>query len=98
LADIEKLGATVIGVSADPIDKLEDFQAQEHAPQRFVADPGGDVIKAYGIDINILGGTKAKRVTFVIGKDGKIVYSYFDWSPLTNVNKTIEWLQAHPQR
>ena len=84
-------------MSADPIDKLKDFQAKEEAPQRFVADVGGAAIKQYGIDINILGGVKAKRVSFVIGKDGKILFSYFDWSPLTNVNKTLAWLRAHPQ-
>lgn len=87
----------MIGLSPDPIDKLKDFQAKEQAPQRFVADPNADTIKKYGVDINILGGTKAKRVTFVIGKDGKILYTYFDWSPLANVNTVLKWLQDHPQ-
>jgi len=85
-------------VSADPVDKLKNFQAATQAPQLFVSDPDATTIKAYGVDINILGGTKAKRVTFIIGKDGKIAYSYFDWSPLANVNQTYAWLKAHPQR
>ena len=38
----------------------------------------------------------AKRVTFVI-RDGVVLHSVFDWSPLGNVNKTLDWLKAHPQ-
>jgi peroxiredoxin Q/BCP len=93
LADFQKLGAVVVGISPDPVKTLIDFQAKCPAPQQFVSDMDKTVTKAYGADFMGV----AKRVTFVIGKDGKILYSYFDWSPLTNVNKTYEWLKAHPQ-
>jgi len=93
LADFEKLGATVVGISTDDIATLTDFQAKMQAPQRFVSDKDGTVTKSYGADL----AGAAKRVTFVIGQDGKILYSYYDWSPLTNVNKVYAWLQAHPQ-
>ena len=83
----------VVGISTDDVKKLTDFQAKMQAPQRFVSDVGGHVTQAYGADIS--GG--AKRVTFVIGKNGKILFTYFDWSPLTNVNKVYAWLKAHPQ-
>ena len=88
----------MVGASADSISKLKDFQAKEQAQQRFVSDPGGDAIKKYGIDIKILGGVKAKRVSFIIGKNGKVLFTYFDWSPLANVDTTLKWLQQHPQR
>ena len=93
MADFQKLGATVIGISTDNITTLTDFQAKMQAPQRFVSDASGDITKSYGADL----AGAAKRVTFVIGQDGKVLYSYFDWSPLTNVNKVYAWLQAHPQ-
>jgi thioredoxin-dependent peroxiredoxin len=93
LADFEKLGATVVGISPDPVKILIDFQQKTPAPQQFVSDADKTVTKAYGAD---LAGV-TKRVTFVIGKDGKILFTYFDWSPLTNVNTTYEWLKAHPQ-
>jgi len=83
----------VVGISVDDVKKLTDFQAQMQAPQRFVSDQGGHVAKAYGAEISGV----AKRVTFVIGKNGKILFTYFDWSPLTNVNKVYAWLKEHPQ-
>jgi len=74
-----------------------DFQKQEAAPQRFVSDADASVAKAYGVDIHALGRTVAKRVSYVVGKDGKILLQVNDPSPLSNVNKTLTWLQAHPQ-
>jgi peroxiredoxin Q/BCP len=93
LADFQKLGATVVGISTDDVKKLVDFQAKMQAPQQFVSDVDESVTKAYGADFSGV----AKRVTFVIGKDGKILFTYFDWSPLTNVNAVYEWLKKHPQ-
>lgn len=83
----------VVGISTDDVKKLTDFQAKMQAPQQFVSDVGGHVTKAYRADIAGV----AKRVTFVIGKNGKILFTYFDWSPLTNVNKVYAWVKAHPQ-
>lgn len=97
MADFRKLGAEVVGISDDDVKTLIDFQTQEQAPQQFVSDANKSAIKAYGADISMAGLTVAKRITYVIGKNGKILFSYFDWSPLTNVNKTYEWLKAHPQ-
>ena len=96
MADFEKLGATVVGISFDPLETLKRFQAQEHAPQRFVSDPSGAAAHAFDVSMTQQGQTFAKRVTFVI-KDGKVLFSVFDWSPLGNVNKTLDWLKAHPQ-
>lgn len=87
----------MVGVSTDPIEKLTKFQKDEDAPQRFVSDPDGTIARAFGVDMKELGKTYAKRVTFVIGKDGKVLFNAFDWSPLGNVNKTMDWLKKNPQ-
>jgi peroxiredoxin len=96
LADFEKLGATVVGISYDPLDVLKKFQAEEQAPQRFVSDPKGAAVNAFDVSITDQNQVYAKRVTFVI-RDGVVLHSVFDWSPLGNVNKTLDWLKAHPQ-
>jgi peroxiredoxin Q/BCP len=93
LAAFQKLGAVVVGISTDNIETLTDFQAKMQAPQRFVSDRGAAITKSYNVEI----AGAAKRVTFVIGRDGKILFRYFDWSPLSNVNKVYAWLKAHPQ-
>ena len=96
MADFEKLGATVVGISYDPLETLKRFQAQDQAPQRFVSDPSGAAARAFDVSMTEQGQTFAKRVTFVV-KDGKVLFTVFDWSPLGNVNKTLDWLKAHPQ-
>ena len=97
MAEFAKLGATVIGISTDPVDVLAKFQSATPAPQRFVTDPGGSIAKAYGVSFAYNGAVLADRVTFVIGKDGKILYALKEPSPLTNVQDTLAWLTKHPQ-
>jgi peroxiredoxin len=76
---------------------LTRFQKENSAPQRFVSDPDARAARAYGVDLSALGKTVAKRATFVIGRDGKVLFSVLEWSPLANVMKTLDWLKAHPQ-
>lgn len=97
LADFSKLGATVVGISTDPVDVLTKFQAAMGASQRFVSDPNGAIAKAYGVSFAYNGAVLAKRVTFVVGKDGKVLYSLAEDSPLTNVQSTLDWLKKNPQ-
>jgi len=97
LAEFQRLGVQVVGVSTDSLATLARFQRAESAPQRFVSDPNGTFAKAYGVNLSALHKTYAKRVTFVVGKDGKILFNVLDWSPLGNVNKTLDWLKGHPQ-
>jgi peroxiredoxin len=86
-----------VGISTDPVDILAKFQTATPAPQRFVADPKGAVASAYGVSFADNGDVFADRVTFVIGKDGKILFSLREPSPLTNVQDTLAWLTKHPQ-
>lgn len=97
MADFQKLGATVVGISTDPVDVLVKFQAATSAPQQFVSDPTGAIAKAYGVSFAYNGAVLADRVTFVIGKNGKILFALHEPSPLTNVLGTLAWLTQHPQ-
>lgn len=98
LADFDKLGAEVVGISPDPIGTLARFQKEEKAPQRFASDPKAVAIKAYGVTLEDAGKIYAKRATFIIARDGKVAHMVFDWSPLGNVNKTLDWLKAHQKQ
>ncbi len=84
-------------MSTDDAHTLLNFQTKLNAPQQMVSDVEHKIVNAYGVAFGMGNLTVAKRQTFVIGKDGRILFTYFDWSPLTNVNKTYEWLKAHPQ-
>ena len=60
--------AQVLGISMDDLDTQKRFAESLKSPFPLLADPSGEVAKAYGVH----GGSYAKRVTFVIDKDGKI--------------------------
>lgn len=85
----------MVGISYDSLDVLKKFQAQEQAPQRFVSDTKGVAVTAFGVSMTDQGQVYAKRATFII-RDGKVLHTVFDWSPLGNVSKTLDWLTAHP--
>lgn len=60
--------AQVLGISMDDIETQTKFAESLKTPFPLLADKEGTVAKAYGV----AGVGFANRVTFVIGKDGKI--------------------------
>jgi peroxiredoxin Q/BCP len=87
------LGAIVIGVSHDPIDKLVKFSVSECRSKFAVAaDEDKNIMKAYDavLDRNP---ERANRVSYVIVPNGKIIYSYTDLNPDQHVENTLAALQ-----
>jgi peroxiredoxin Q/BCP len=68
LAEFTKAGAQVLGISMDDVETQREFAQSVDAPFPLLADPDGKVAAAYGVKQ----GAVARRVTFVIGKDGRI--------------------------
>jgi peroxiredoxin Q/BCP len=62
-------GAQVLGISMDDLETQKKFAESLKLPFPLLADPSGTVAKAYGVAKE----GYADRVTFVIGKDGKVV-------------------------
>lgn len=93
-----KLGATVIGVSADPIDKLNKFSVSECRNKFAVASADMKLIDAYDVKLPVL--AKSNRTSFVIAPDGKIIFEYSALDPAGHVDKTMDavkaWRAAHP--
>jgi thioredoxin-dependent peroxiredoxin len=65
-------GITVFGVSMDDESSHQAFAAKFDLPFPLLADTDGAIAKAYDVE----GGGYAKRVTYVIGADGKISHVY----------------------
>ena len=66
--------AQVLGVSMDDLETQKKFQESLKTPFPLLADPKGEAAAAYGVKTEMPNGmVVASRVTFVIGKDGKIV-------------------------
>jgi peroxiredoxin Q/BCP len=65
-------GATVLGVSADDVKSHKAFADKFHLPFSLLADPDKAIIQAYGVANAWMGGFIAKRVTFLIDRQGVI--------------------------
>jgi len=66
--------AQVLGVSMDDLDTQKKFQESLKTPFPLLADPKGEAAAAYGVKTEMPNGmTVASRVTFIIGKDGKVL-------------------------
>jgi len=82
------LGATVIGVSHDPIEKLNKFSVSECRNKFAVAsDADAKISKAY--DAKILMTSYSSRTSYVIAPTGKIIYAYSALNPDKHVENTL---------
>jgi len=98
-AQFKALGATVIGVSHDPIEKLNKFSVSECRNKFAVAsDADGSVMKAYDA-VLAAKPEYANRTSYVIAPSGAILYSYTDMKPDKHVENTMtvvkKWQQEH---
>lgn len=77
LADYEKLGARVIGISVDSPFSQEAWAKEHNIKVTLASDMNRHTAKAYGVLIpNLLGiGDVSARAAFVIGADGHIKYA-----------------------
>jgi thioredoxin-dependent peroxiredoxin len=69
-------GVTVIGVSADDVARQHAFKEKYHFPFTLIADPGHKVMDAFGVPLMTIPafGTIAHRQSFLINKDGVVVW------------------------
>ena len=103
--DFDAAGATVIGVSLDSIERLNDFSADPDycAGKLAVAsDPDGTIAASF--DVNVRGAVAGKmdtrgveidhgfaeRVTFIVRQDSTIAETIGGISPFENVEKSLE--------
>lgn len=98
-------GASVVGVSLDNIERLNDFSADpEYCAGKLAvaSDADGKIAKSYDLRImDARAGAKdtrgveighgfTERTTFVVGRDGKIVATIGGMAPTANVDKALE--------
>jgi len=93
------LGATVIGVSHDSIEKLNQFSVSECRNKFAVASDGdGSIMKEYD-SILPQNPQFANRTSYVIAPTGKIIYSYTELKPEAHVENTMaavkKWQDEH---
>ena len=85
--DFKKAGATVIGMSADPVDKLARFSVEECRNKFAVASAGPAIVKAYDVALPVGGMTN--RTSYVIAPTGRIAYVHSAMSYKDHVKNTL---------
>jgi thioredoxin-dependent peroxiredoxin len=95
------LGATVIGVSHDPIDTLNKFSVSECRNKFAVAsDADQSIMKSYDAVLAVKP-EYANRTSYVIAPTGKIIYEYTALNPDKHVENTLaavqKWQAEHKQ-
>ncbi|MCO5100667.1 MAG: peroxiredoxin [Burkholderiaceae bacterium] len=91
--EYQALHATVIGISGDDIETLKKFSVEECRNRFAVAsDTDGSIMKAYGAVMPLLS-SYAKRVSYVVGRDGRIAYAYSSMSADEHVPNTLATLR-----
>ena len=108
MEQFQAAGASVIGVSLDSIERLNDFSADPNycAGKLAVASDGtGEIARSY--DLNVREGRPgatdtrgveidhgfAERTTFIVTADGEIAETIGGVSPIENVQKSLESVQ-----
>ena len=101
-------GASVIGVSLDSIERLNDFSADpEYCAGKLAvaSDESGAIARSFGLNVSDaregakdtrgveIGHGFAERTTFIVTSDGKIAETIGGLSPMQNVHKSLEAVQ-----
>ena len=95
IGDYKKLGATVIGISGDAIEKLQKFSVSECRSKFAVgSDADHKISRAYDATLGIGPVMYSDRTSYVIARNGKIVYAYRSLDPAKHVANTLHALEA----
>jgi len=89
MSDLKSADIELVGVSGDKIENLRLFKQAENLNFTLLSDEKGEIAKAFGVptgeggtikrtvagaEHELIRGVTAKRWTFIIGKDRKIIY------------------------
>ena len=85
LVGLQRDNVEVIGVSFDSAESHKKFIADHELNFRLLADTDGKIADAYGVQV--VGRKMARRVSFLIGLDGKIVHVTDSGNPDVHFNE-----------
>ncbi len=91
--DFHKLHATVIGMSADGIDKLNQFSVSECRNKFAVGSATPATITAYDVTLPN-NPAMSNRTSYVIAPDGKVIFAYSAMDPAGHVTGTMDAVKA----
>jgi len=101
LADYDRAKVAVLGISPDEGKDVTKFSAKFHLNFPLLADADHAVAEKYGAwQQKSMWGRKymgAARITFVIGKDGKVRHVFEKVKPEGHDREVLKWLGENPE-
>lgn len=99
LAEYDRAKVAVLGISPDPVKAVTKFGSKFTLNFPLLADEDHAVAEKYGVWVEkSMYGRKywgAARVTFVIGKDGKVLHVFENVKPAGHDQEVLAWLKEH---
>lgn len=108
--DIRNADAIVVGVSGDNVDGLRLFKKAHDLNFTLLSDENGDIAKKFGVPTREGGtisrelagefykltrGVTSNRWTFILDKDGKILYINEDVNPERDTGEVVSFIKKH---
>jgi peroxiredoxin Q/BCP len=95
--EMDRLDATVVGISAQSVERHHEFQAMHAIPVPLLADEDKAVAKSYGLTQPILG---TKRAVVIVDESGRIAYKHvhrlgIDFQTVDELREALASLPAH---
>ncbi len=97
-AKIKSAGADIVGISLDDASSHVQFAAKNHIPFSLLSDASGKVSKEYGVLMNMVIFRLAKRYTFLIDPEGRVVKVYDQVQVYAHVNEVLDDLKRFSSR
>ena len=88
MGELQTNNVEVIGVSHDSVESHKKFADEYRLNFTLIADPDGKIIEAYDVKMPIV--SMSKRVSFLIGLDGKIIHVTDAMNPQTHFDEMKE--------
>lgn len=88
-SEFSKRGIDVIGISVDTENSHKKFADKLNIPFLLLSDKNKEIARKY----NVLGMATAKRVTFIIDKEGKIAHIFEKVSPKDHAREVLEKIE-----
>ena len=92
--DFAANGASLIGLSADRIDKLAKFSVEACRDKFPVGTASAATIKGYDVHLSP-GATMSNRTSYVIAPSGKVIFALTQGNPVGHVEGTLAAVKAY---
>lgn len=92
---LQKKGLVILGVSYDSPQKHNEFKEKYNLPFPLLSDTTKAVAEAYGAKGGLTGFMFAKRITYLIDSDGKVLHVFEKVNTKSHAQQILEFLEKN---